>query len=145
MTRLTAACMVAAITFTGCGLLSDDDVGNQTLVGRIWELTGFEVSHGLMGPGTALITVRFRDDGRFEGMTTPNIYGGTYHDGPGNSLHVDNKIVSTLINEPEGSRSEQFFYFLTRATRYEVEGNELMLYCGDNRRLRLVERHDDST
>ena len=130
-----------ACVLSACGTLSEDEAQNESMVGRVWELTAFEMSHGRTGPGTTLITLQFRDDDRFEGRTTPNIYGGAYQSGPESSLTIDrSSIVSTLVGEPEGSRSEAFFLFLVRATRYEIDGDELTLYCGGNLRLHFVDR-----
>ena len=122
-TFVTLALSVALLAAAGCGGSGSDA---PTLNGTAWRLSEWTLSS--LDPNDFTITAQFTD-GKINGKSAVNTYGGPYTEGPGDAFSVGD-LVSTMMAGPEPDMRAETAYLtlLAQAKSYKLDGGRLTLF-----------------
>ena len=117
--------VVAVISLAACSASGSE----ESITGPIWllaDLNGEPVQTG------TVITAEFNDDGRVSGSGGCNSYNTTYELSRDN-IEFGEQIVTTLMACPDPVMEQESAYLeaLLNATKFEITGDEMVLYNGD--------------
>lgn len=121
---------------TGKPLVTFAATKQATLTGQTWYLNGYNNGkEAVVGMADATpVTAVFADGGTLSGNGGVNQYNTTYTT-TGEKMAISDQITSTKMAGPENLMTQEQLYLaaLPTTTRYEITGDELILWNGDAR------------
>ena len=105
----------------------------DALLGREWKLVAFHEADEITRPKAGRThTMTLSRDGKVKGRNDCNSYSGTFSLVKGNWLKFGKNFMSTRMLCMRGSIDFKFFKSLHASKGFEVDGDKLKLYYGDN-------------
>ena len=103
------------------------------LLDREWKLVALHESDEIIRPKAGRThTMTLSRDGKVKGRNDCNSYSGTFSLVKGNWLKFGNHFMSTRMLCSSGSLDFKFFESLHASKGFEVDGDKLKLYYGNN-------------
>ncbi|MFQ3169345.1 MAG: heat shock protein HslJ [Limisphaerales bacterium] len=106
---------------------------SDALLGRKWRLVAFHEADEITRPKAGrTYTVTLSRKGKVSGRNDCNSYSGIFSLVKGNWLKFGKQFMSTRMLCSSGSLDFKFFESLHASKGFEVDGDKLKLYYGDN-------------
>ncbi|MBL7743447.1 MAG: META domain-containing protein [Chitinophagaceae bacterium] len=130
-------------SFNRDGIIADQYRHDDTPVSKLeehrWYLSTIYKTNGYTEIMTRKAFILFRTaDGKISGNGSCNSFGGKLTI-DGNTLIFGNIFSTKMYCSDVQSVEDDFFKQLQKVTRYEIKGNKLLLFEGDNLVLEFVE------
>lgn len=136
--------LVLLSLFSGCSSIPGLRPLDSDLIGVSWVLVSYNdgKNNFVTVPPASEITLVFEKEGRLTGNTSCNNYSGDYHlEG---ELITIGSLTSTekYCLSPDGvmDLEQQYFTLLKQTTRYNIDGNELVLSYYDVKKLLILRK-----
>jgi heat shock protein HslJ len=126
---VAAAALLLTIAASGCSILTDGLAGNTWVLTAITEQQP-RIDHVVEPANLGRYAITFVNDGTAAIKADCNQVTATYETTPGGGLEIV-PGASTMAMCPDDSLAQQFVGALSLASSYNVHGNTLTMYLGN--------------